>query len=62
MIKIYCHRNKQNGKVYIGQTCKTLDERACRGNGYRDSPRFYNAIKKYGWDMFESSVLSEVET
>lgn len=54
---VYMHRNIINGKVYIGQTCN-LSER-WRGNGknYFNSIKFYNAIKKYGWDSFTHEVL-----
>lgn len=54
---VYMHRNIINGKMYIGQTCN-LSER-WRGNGknYFNSIKFYNAIKKYGWDSFTHEVL-----
>lgn len=39
-----------NGKKYVGQTSKTLEARAKRGEGYINSPAVYNAIKKYGWN------------
>ena len=48
-------RNKINGKIYIGQTIRAIQERlkehrtgksvGCRA--------IYNAIKKYGWENFE---------
>lgn len=54
---VYIHRNLINGKVYVGQTCN-LSER-WRGNGknYFNSVKFFNAIKKYGWDNFSHEVL-----
>lgn len=55
--KIYMHKNKINGKVYIGQTRQELDDRWKNGSGYKKCPKFYNAIQKYGWDNFEHFLL-----
>lgn len=55
--KIYAHINKTNGKVYIGQTKQKLYKRSRGGKGYQDSPYFWKAIEKYGWDNFEHIVL-----
>ena len=57
MYTIYIHKNKINGKVYIGQTCQKPEKRWDNGRGYETSPRFYNAILKYGWDNFEHIIL-----
>lgn len=54
---IYVHKNKINGKMYIGQTCQKPEKRWNNGKGYETSPKFYNAILKYGWDNFEHIVL-----
>lgn len=54
---IYMHKNKINGKVYIGQTCQNPTKRWDNGRGYETSSRFYNAILKYGWDNFEHIIL-----
>lgn len=55
---IYAHVNKQNGKMYIGQTCQTdLTRRWTGGNGYKECPHFYAAIQKYGWDEFDHVIL-----
>lgn len=54
---IYIHINKINHKVYVGQTCQIPEQRWRNGEGYKESPRFYNAIKKYGWDNFEHLIL-----
>ena len=57
---IYMHKNKINGKVYIGQTNADPPNRRWKnGNGYDDSPLFYKAIVKYGWDNFEHIILEE---
>lgn len=56
---VYCHKNKSNGKNYIGITKMwppTL--RWHCGGGYASQPKFYNAIKKYGWDGFEHIVIA----
>ena len=47
-----------SGKSYIGQTSRDPEKRARRGEGYKDSPKFYNAIKKYGFDSFQFEILS----
>ena len=55
---IYCHVNKINGKVYVGITSQTVQERwGKNGSGYQSSPHFWSAINKYGWDNFEHIVL-----
>ena len=63
MYLIYKYTNSVNGKVYIGQTSKTLQERAqSNGNNYKESKRFHNAIKKYGWDAFVPSIIDYADT
>lgn len=54
---VYMHRNKINGKIYIGQTCQKPERRWREGKGYLHSSYFYNAITKYGWDNFEHIIL-----
>ena len=53
----YLHRNKINGKVYIGQTCQKPEKRWNYGHGYKNCPRFYSAIVSYGWSNFEHIIL-----
>ena len=44
-----------SGKSYIGQTCQSLSARSGReGQQYWASTKFYNAIKKYGWEWFKN--------
>lgn len=63
IFKIYRYKNKINGKSYIGQTIVSLKERAkYNGSGYSDSPKFWKAIQKYGWDSFEGIILQECST
>lgn len=60
MYKVYMWINKANGKRYIGQTKQTLKKRAgFEGNGYRGCKAFFNAIQKYGFNMFESVILAD---
>lgn len=55
---VYMHRNKINNKVYIGITSQSCHDRWRRaGEGYKQQPKFYNAIQKYGWDNFEHIIL-----
>lgn len=56
--KVYVYKNKLNGKMYVGQTCRTLKERAGKnGNLYYQCIHFGNAIKKYGWANFEVKII-----
>lgn len=57
--KVYKYTNKINGKIYIGQTCKTLKARADNGKGYIRCPHFWRAIQKYGWDNFEGEIIAD---
>lgn len=54
---VYIHRNLMNGKVYVGQTCDLSERWRCNGKNYISSVKFYNAIKKYGWNNFSHEVI-----
>lgn len=55
--KVYAYISPSN-KIYIGQTYRTLEKRSgTDGNAYKKSVRFYNAIKKYGFDNFKRVTL-----
>ena len=59
MYKVYKYTNLINGKIYIGQTYQTLEQRAEKGQGYKGSTYFYNAIQKYGWSNFKAEILQD---
>lgn len=54
---VYKHTNIINNKSYIGITKRTLEERV--HDGYGGSVKFNNAINKYGWGNFTSTILEE---
>lgn len=56
---VYKYTSKSTGKIYIGQTCNSLEKRANHGEGYRNSPHFYSAICLYGWDDFIPEILKD---
>lgn len=57
---VYVHINKINKKMYVGITGRKPEKRwGHNGYCYKESPYFYNAIQKYGWDNFEHIILME---
>jgi group I intron endonuclease len=55
---VYMHKNKINGKVYIGITKQEPKKRWNNGKGYNEQ-YFKRAIEKYGFDNFEHLILYE---
>lgn len=60
MFYIYCYKNRANEKCYIGKT-NNISRRKSRHkrNAFIDKLTlpFYNALRKYGEDSFEFSIL-----
>lgn len=54
---VYCHTLKKDGRKYIGITGQAPKKRWKYGAGY--TSYFRNAIKKYGWNNFEHTILYE---
>jgi group I intron endonuclease len=53
---VYKHTSP-SGKVYIGITQQSPENRWQGGLGYRRNPHFFRAILKYGWDNFTHEIL-----
>ena len=62
---IYRIVNKKNGKIYIGQTIRSIEERwrgHCHSALQDTNNLFHNAINKYGKDSFEIEELAKANT
>ena len=55
---VYVHINKINWEKYVGQTKQKPEVRWANGEGYKQSPLFYKAILKYGWDNFDHEIIA----
>lgn len=51
------HCNKSNAKKYVGITSNPNYRWSGNGRRYKDSPKFWLAICKYGWDGFDHLIL-----
>lgn len=56
---IYIHKNKINGKVYVGQTKQKPEYRWNHGKGYIKNIDFYTDIELYGWEEGFIHVIIE---
>ena len=56
---LYEHRNKMNGKRYIGITNSTTKRWYGKGKHYDKCTCFWSAIQKYGWDNFEHNIIMD---
>ena len=58
LFTVYLHKSPSN-KYYVGITSSSLIKRwHLDGSGYKSQPKFWNAIKKYGWDNFEHIIIA----
>lgn len=55
---IYKHTSP-SGKSYIGMTKQGEKRFGKDGNGYKNQKKFYNAIKKYGWNNFQHEIIED---
>jgi len=56
---IYEHINLFNKKKYIGQTVQKKGFRYL--SNYKRHPYFYNALKKYGFENFETKIIDSAQ-
>jgi len=59
---VYKIQNKINGKIYIGQTIKTLDERMKGHLLKKNNHAIHRAIKKYGIENFNFETMAYCDT
>lgn len=58
MYCVYLHISPTK-KYYVGITRQSPEKRWMKGIGYKANKKFYNAIKKYGWENFEHIIVAE---
>ena len=59
---IYKYENLVNHKVYIGQTTDLVNRQSShRSKSTTVRSKFYNAVRKYGWDKFSFCILATIE-
>jgi len=59
---IYKATNKINGKIYIGQTIRTLEYRWAQHCRDKRKTALHSTIKKYGKDAFKLEILSKCKS
>ena len=55
---VYCHTSP-SGKKYIGMSKNVKRRWEANGRNYKKCIKFYNAIKKYGWENITHEILEE---
>ena len=55
---VYCHTSP-SGKKYIGMSKNVKRRWEANGKNYKTCTKFYNAIKKYGWENITHEILEE---
>ena len=55
---IYLHVHRTFRKCYVGITQQEAGKRWFNGIAYKNNRRFGHALRKYGWDAFDSYVLA----
>jgi len=62
-IYIYQFINDKS-KIYVGSTCNLLERikqhRYSVNNGNKNCPKFYNFVRKHGWDNFRLGILEYI--
>lgn len=60
MFSIYKITNKINNKVYIGFASNVKNRiKIHKSSSKKEDSKFYRAVRKYGWDNFEYTVIYE---
>ena len=66
MNHVYKVQNKTNGKCYIGMTSRAVlerwDEHVSRAKCNKRNSRLYDALRKYGKDSFEVTILESTDS
>jgi hypothetical protein len=62
-IYIYQFINNKS-KIYVGSTCNLLERikqhRYSVNNGNKNCPKFYNFVRKHGWDNLSLGILEYI--
>lgn len=61
MYTLYAHATPEN-RLYVGATSQRPAQRWSKGEGYKHSSRFYEQVKKYGWNSIRHFILGTYET
>ena len=56
---VFIKHTSPKGKSYIGITKNTNKRFGTNGNGYKNQPKFWNAIQKYGWENFTHEIIED---